>query len=236
MKKKILTIALAAALIAIMVSGSLAYFTDRDEVTNTFTVGSVKIEIYENGEATPDAVKPLGKLTPVVNTVDPSADESYIDKVVQVKNTGENDAYIRTHLAIPTKLVDYLVLDLNLSPDGWNQVGSPTVTGEYTVYTFDYAKQVAADTFTPELLKGVYLASDVDLEEDSYGNLWFVKKTGSDITHRSNFMAHEKTASGYVSATVNVMVASQAIQTQGFTNGATDALNAGFGENRNPWQ
>ena len=40
MKKKVLTVALVVALIAIMVSGTLAYFTDNDEVTNTFTIGS----------------------------------------------------------------------------------------------------------------------------------------------------------------------------------------------------
>lgn len=49
MKKKVLTVALVVALIAIMVSGTLAYFTDNDEVTNTFTIGSVEIEIHENG-------------------------------------------------------------------------------------------------------------------------------------------------------------------------------------------
>ena len=51
MKKKVLSVALVVAMIAIMVSGTLAYFTARDDVTNTFTVGSVEIEIYENGEA-----------------------------------------------------------------------------------------------------------------------------------------------------------------------------------------
>ena len=234
MKKKVLTVALVAALIAIMVSGTLAYFTDSDEVTNTFTGGSVLFEIFENNEATDsDTIAFTKPLTPVVNA-DPSADESYQHKAVKVKNTGLNAAYVRTLLAIPTKLVDYLVLDLNTA-DGWSQVGTATVTGDYTVYTYDYANKVEPDAFTPDLLKGVYLASDVDLEEDSNGDLWFVKKTGSNITHRSGFMAHEKTATGYTSATVNVLVASQAIQAQGFENGATNALNAGFGTN-NPWQ
>lgn len=235
MKKKILTVALVLALIAIMVSGTLAYFTDKDEVTNTFTIGSVKIEIYENGEATPEDTKPLGKLVPVVKP-NPSEDKSYIKKVVHVKNVGANDAYIRTHLAIPTKLIDYLMLDLNLSADGWSQVGTATVTGDYTVYTYDYASEVAPNSSTAELLKGVYLASDVDLEEDSLGSLWFVKKTEGQITHRSNFLAHQKTAAGYTSTTVNVMVASEAIQAQGFENGATNALNSGFDANTNPWQ
>ena len=78
------------------------------------------------------------------------------------------------------------------------------------------------------------MASDVDLEEDANGSLWFVKKTDGEITHRSNFMAHQKTATGYTSTTVSVLVASQAIQAQGFENGATNALNSGF--TGNPWQ
>ena len=52
MKKKVLAIALAVVLLAVMVGSSLAYFTDTDQVTNTFTVGSVLIDIYENGTIT----------------------------------------------------------------------------------------------------------------------------------------------------------------------------------------
>lgn len=47
-KKKIVSIALAAALAATAIVGSsLAYFTDKDEATNTFTVGKVDIELTE---------------------------------------------------------------------------------------------------------------------------------------------------------------------------------------------
>ena len=56
MKKKVLSIALIVALIAIVVSGSLAYFTDRDEVNNTFTIGSVKsrsMKMTRRPKATP---------------------------------------------------------------------------------------------------------------------------------------------------------------------------------------
>lgn len=231
MKKKVLTVALAVVLIAIMVSGTLAYFTDNDEVTNTFTVGSVLIEIFENNKATPsDTMEFSDPLVPIVNVDAPSEDASYIPKAVKVKNTGRNDAYVRTHLAIPTKLVGYLVLEVNTA-DGWTQVGDGVVTGDYTVYTYDYTNTLAPNTFTPDLLRGVYLASDVDLEEDDDGNLVLVKGTQS-----SGFVAHTKTDSGYTSTTVNVKVASQAIQTQGFNSGATNALDTGFGQGTNPWQ
>lgn len=48
MKKKILAITLCVAMLAIMlVSGTLAYFTDNDAKTNTFTVGNVSIVLNE---------------------------------------------------------------------------------------------------------------------------------------------------------------------------------------------
>ena len=49
MKKKILAICLCLALAAVAVVGaSLAYFTDTDAKTNTFTVGNVKIKLIES--------------------------------------------------------------------------------------------------------------------------------------------------------------------------------------------
>lgn len=54
MKKKITAIALVICLMAVaVIGGSLAYFTDNDEATNTFTVGNVKIDLTEpNWEGT----------------------------------------------------------------------------------------------------------------------------------------------------------------------------------------
>ena len=49
MKKKITAIFLCVALLAIAIVGaSLAYFTDTDNATNTFTVGNVKIDLIES--------------------------------------------------------------------------------------------------------------------------------------------------------------------------------------------
>ena len=239
-KKKILSLALVIALLAIMVGSSLAYFTAQDEVTNTFTVGSVKVEIYENGEATEDIEKDFGPLIPVVNTANPSADPSYQAKVVNVHNTGLNAAYVRTHIAVPTKLAyNYLCLDMDT--EGWSRVSnSVAVVGgvEYEVLTYDYDTAVAPDAFTTELLKGVYLASDVDLLEDESGNLEFIRRLDGGYIDESDFIAHTLNADGtYTSASVNVLVAAQAIQVDGFSteveNPATAALNSGF--KTHPW-
>lgn len=237
MKKKILTLALVIALLAIMVGGSLAYFTAEDEVTNTFTVGSVKIEIYENGKETPSDVMEFKDepLVPVVNMETPSSDPGYIPKVVTVRNTGVNAAFIRTHIAIPTQLVGYLYLDLNTS--GWNRQtdGTAKVDGvDYTVFTYDYHAALASGQDTTELLKGAYLGSKVDLQEDADGDLYFILRNEDGTVSESGFKAHEKNTNGtYTSETVSILVASQAIQAQGFEKGATDALNTGFPAH--PW-
>lgn len=238
MKKKVLSAALVMAMIAIMVSGTLAYFTAQDDVTNTFTVGSVDIEIFENGVATDsDTMEFDEPLIPVVNTDDPGADENYIPKVVEVRNTGANAAFVRTHIAVPAALEEYLYLDLNT--DGWTrQADSAAVVDgvSYVVFTFDYNTELTSQDFTSALLKGVCLGSKVDLEEDADGNLFFVLKENGVITHRSGFLAHTRNANGtYTSTVIHVLVASQAIQAQGFADSTpTEALNAGFPGN--PWQ
>ena len=49
MKKKVTALCLCVALLAVAVVGaSLAYFTDTDNATNTFTVGNVKIDLIES--------------------------------------------------------------------------------------------------------------------------------------------------------------------------------------------
>lgn len=247
MKKKVLTIALAVALIAIVVGGSLAYFTAEDKATNTFTVGSVLIDIWENGKPTDTDTLVFEKpLVPVVDMNNVATDDGYAAKVVKVENTGKSAAYIRTHIAVPTALIGYLELQVDLANSGWTYLGNmsgssvATVDGvEYTVFTYDYQQAVAGGAFTTELLKGAYLRSEVDVKDNpatASADLEFCKSNGDGTYTFSGFVAHQKVTEGYASNTVSILVASEAIQTQGFENGATAALNSGFGANTNPWQ
>jgi len=240
MKKKIMGVALVVALVAIMVGGTLAYFTAEDEVTNTFTIGSVKIEIYENDAPTEsDTVEFDKPFVPVVNMTEPSKDESYIKKEVNVKNTGNNAAYIRTHIAIPTALVGYIYLDLDET--GWTrQQPDTTATVEnvaYTVFTYNYNAELAPDYTTSKLLKGVYLGSDVDLKDNpdtpATEDLEFCIRNQDGSYTYSGFAAY--TGSGSAIQGINVLVASEAIQAEGFSDAAT-ALTSGFGTATNPWQ
>ncbi len=52
MKKKILSLVLVAVLALAAIGGTLAYFTDTDEVQNEFTMGKVKIDLWETNPET----------------------------------------------------------------------------------------------------------------------------------------------------------------------------------------
>lgn len=85
MKKKITAIALVVCLVAVaVVGGSLAYFTDKDNATNTFTVGNVDITLTEpnwEGSGSQDA--------PEVYPGEPLA------KDPTVTNDGANPCFVR---------------------------------------------------------------------------------------------------------------------------------------------
>ena len=87
MKKKILSLAMIVCMLSIaIVGGTLAYFTDTDDKTNVFTVGNIEIDLEEqfpSGELMPDVVK---------------------EKVVTVKNIGDNDAYMWIEVWAPAAL------------------------------------------------------------------------------------------------------------------------------------
>ena len=117
MKKKIVSLALAVCLIAIAAVGTLAYFTDKDAETNTFTAGGVKIDLIEqqvNEAGTElEAFEQDQVLMPIVGSAQGEKDNfgqpvaaNYIDKIVTIKNTGKSDAYVRAYFAIPADLDD----------------------------------------------------------------------------------------------------------------------------------
>ena len=120
MKKKITAIFLCVALLAVAIGGAtLAYFTDTDAATNTFTVGNVKIKLIEQERGEKDGEKTLvdfkqnKPLYPIVGSAQGDKDEfdlpvakNYVDKVVTIKNETSEPAYIRAYFAIPSALDD----------------------------------------------------------------------------------------------------------------------------------
>ena len=102
MKKKITALCLCVAHLAVAVVGaSLAYFTDTDNATNTFAVGNVKIDLIEQQKGENGLENFVNNKTLVPGT----SDENAVSKIVTVKNTGVNDAWVWVDLKIPAYLV-----------------------------------------------------------------------------------------------------------------------------------
>lgn len=230
-KLQIVVVMMIAAVLALTtIGGSLAYFTDTDSATNTFTVGSVEInQVEQEADGTDYVNDPEEKVyMPIVNAQNPTQDENFIDKVVFVENVGENSAYIRTFIAVPAALDDIIKLSFAAGTD-WriNTAQTATIDGvDYVVYPCTYITPVAAGDATANLLLGTYMLPTVDI------------KPNPDAQGAKQFCTPSATAGEYtfydwdVEGQINIVVASQAVQSQGFADAYT-ALNTAFPNN--PW-
>ena len=250
MKKKVMAVALVVIILAVTVGGTLAWFTDSDAIKNIFTVGSVKVEQIETGKDG-GAFQQNQPLIPVVDESDAMNDPNFIVKKVTATNKGRNPAYVRTSIAVPSALVGYVDLVVNANQNGssWKWDFTTTdvdVNGEnYVVYTYYYDKVVekydaasdALDT-TTVLLEGVYLKADVDLQDNpatTSTNLELCRRnadgsctfTGVELTDADGKMLVDPVTLD-LAATIDVLVATQAVQSEGFA-GAKAALDAAFG-------
>ena len=225
MKKKILAITLCVAMLAIMlVSGTLAYFTDTDAATNVMEVGGVAIEQIEQerGENGLIEFTPNKPIVPAVGEIEWDEDrltvgdyeykvfddelKNVVDKIVTVQNTGKSDAYVRTIVAIeapdydPDDLIHVNVNNNEdvLSMTAWTPVDIDGVQYVYAVFT--YNKALAPQETSAASLLQVFLDSKTTNEDvAAYGDTW------------------------------EILVLSQAAQEAGFPDAAT-ALNEAFGE------
>ena len=215
MKKKIVAFAMVFALAAVaVVGGSLAYFTDTDAKENTFTVGNVKIALIEqqNGDNELVGFENDKQLMPGA--------ENAVDKIVSVKNTGGNDAYIRVKITVPSDLAEviHLVFEDNYTST-WNEVTSETDNSR-KVYTAVYKTKIASGDSTSHLLSKVYLDERVDMRLDENNNQeYFYTVT----TEEGDAVITEDVPVSLENIQVDVVA--EAIQADGFDN-AEDAFAA----------
>lgn len=146
MKKKLLVLSVVAACLSLLIGSTLAYFTTSDIARNVITTGNIELELIEKDEEGNDFVNPTG--------VTPGAQ---IAKIVTVKNTGDNECWVRISVEKAIKLAEgkegtidlsLVKLDLNTTDwtekDGWFYYNEQLKSGEtteplFTTVTFDTA-------------------------------------------------------------------------------------------------
>ena len=246
MKKKILALCLVVALaVTAVVGGTLAYFTDTDNATNTFTTGKVDITLNETFSEN-DA-----KLLPGKN----------IAKIVNVTNN-EEDAYVRLHIAFPAdtiyygndgvqeynNLVHFNQKYASLAAGEWNW--TPTAAGvggnypgypgngtNYNTYTTTIGGveyRVFVVTYMTKLAEGATTKTDAmfNVYLDKYAD------TTDGMTYTAPANVDYRTAA--MSSNLNnykILIVAEGCQAEGFNDPYT-ALNTSFGvpsSTNNPW-
>ena len=121
MKKKITILAVVAMCLAILASGTIAYFTAEDQAHNVITSGAVDIEI-EEWQQTDEGLVPYPEDDPI--DVMPGVT---VSKIATIKNI-EADAYIRAKFDVVIIREDKTVMEL--SPEELASIISLTMNGE----------------------------------------------------------------------------------------------------------
>ena len=233
--KKVLLSILSLALVAILsIGGTIAYLKSEDSDVNVMTMGNVKIEQIEqewndNGELV--KFTQLKPLYPYVGTLGWTNKEfangayreftmeNVVDKYVSVKNIGKSDAYVRTIIALEMGSLtaeEFEQIGISINKiDGaefdfagtWEWSGDfvASIDGKnyYIMVATHESALSSGETTIPSLLQ-VYMSKD---------------STNEDV---------EK-IDGNENGRYDILVKSQAVQTNGFDDAKT-ALNTAFGE------
>ena len=180
-KKKMVTVCLVVALMAVFaIGGSLAYFTDTDAKTNTFTVGNVKIELTETE---------WDKSTSHI--ADPGV---AVAKNPVVTNKGANEAWVRVNVTISDaaafkrameahQITDLATIFAGHSESVWKLAGTKADTAADTItYSYYYKNKLAPKASTEALFTSVTIpASFTSAEMAALGNDFTINVTADAI-------------------------------------------------------
>ena len=152
MKKRMLTAALALCCLAVLATGTLAYFTAEETAQNVITMGSLKMELVELNEE--------GKPWTNVENIVPGME---VTKKAYVENNGSVDFYTRVKITksfLPAQgeelpQLDTDLVELDLNEKYWER-------GEDGFYY--YREPVAPDEETEPLFTKVTFSTDMGNE------------------------------------------------------------------------
>lgn len=219
-KKKLIAVCLCLAVLGATVMGTMAWLTDREEVTNTFTVGNVDIKVDET-DVLPDGTPTGGDrvqeneyhlipgckyLKDPTMTVKAGSVESYARMILTVHNASAVQAIIDKY-----QLGDYSALF-----DGWD---------ENTWLYHGFTEDTAANTISFEFrYNGVIPATATDV---------MLKPLFTTLVVPGQVTAEELQALYGTDGKFKMNVVGHAIQTAGF-DGDEDAAWAAFEQQVNP--
>ena len=135
--------------------GIIAFLADKQETSNVFTIGNVKIQITEGAEW--DAANANNAVPAFAQNIMPGRT---IPKAPQIKNIGVNPAYVYMKVYVPLyegeEMFSYTVTPNN----GWTKRTEVFHTNDnkYNVYVYEYDTTLNPNGITPAIFESVTLA------------------------------------------------------------------------------
>ena len=149
MKKKFFALSVMAMLIAICSFGTAAFYNAQDTAHNVITMGNVNIAISEWADE---------EKTIEFSNVDGVLPNTSVTKVVEIRNTGKSDAWVRVRIEKNISLNsdsegDTGLISLNINEGAW-------IDGNDGYYY--YSKKLSEDEVTEPVFTKVEFSKDMD--------------------------------------------------------------------------
>ena len=151
-RKLLLIVSLVLAL-TMSLDGTLAYLTDRDSETNTFTMGKVDIELKEENFTDGDPLKP-GLET---------------DKDAKITNKGSTDAWVWLTVEVPANIKDYVTPVFVEDTAKYTELNTYEKADGTKTYTVLVEEKLVAGQSTDKILDAVLTSSTLDIQDDKLG-------------------------------------------------------------------
>lgn len=142
MKRKLLVLSVAAICLAIIAAGTLAYFNAEDKAHNVITTGGINIAVQEWADE--EKTQPFEDKEGIMPG-------NVVTKIVEVENTGANEAWVRVKFSVNIALAgdgeaDPSLIHLAINDEKWIDGGD----GYYY-----YSEPLAPGETTSEALSSV---------------------------------------------------------------------------------
>ena len=183
-KKKMITVCLVVALMAVFaIGGSLAYFTDTDAKTNTFTVGNVDIELTEPAwDPDEDHIADPGVAVakdPTVTNI--GANEAWVRVNVTISDATAFKAAMRTH-----EITDLATIFADHNESLWSRAGIVEDTTANTItYSYYYKNKLAPGASTGAIFTSVTIPAVFTSDEMAEFNGEFTINVTADAIQTS---------------------------------------------------
>lgn len=227
--RKVLALTLcAAALVGASVMGTMAYLTDNDEVTNTFTVGNVDITLDEaKVDKDGKAITGDGAERVIENSYKLLPGHTYAKDPTVTVEKGSEKAYVRMIVTLNYATELKAILGDTFLPqnfiEGWDAATWQT--------THAVKEDNVNDTLTYEFrYKNIVDASGEDVVLESLFDTFTLPGT---VTNAQLATLVTKDGDGKITDQFEITVTAHAIQADGFDS--ADKAWTAFGEAGTPW-